>query len=142
MTNLHPTARDLDQNAFLGAFNEARQTLLRAGESVDVCEFGRRAWQQITPLQRAYALDGLFHAYWRAVHDEEEHDRRETKAASATSYLEPGDEDELIEGLLHQTDQEEGATVTILAASVANVLAELDLLRHRLEMARAEASDE
>jgi hypothetical protein len=142
VTNLHQTARDLERGAFLGAFNQNRQTSLHAGESVDVCEFGRRAWAQITPVQRAYALDGLFYAYWRVVYDEERQLQLTEKAASATSYLEAGDEEDLIQGLLHQDGTGEDATVTVTAVSVANVLNELDLLRHRLAMARAEASDE
>ncbi|MFD7986801.1 hypothetical protein ACFV4M_25935 [Kitasatospora indigofera] len=130
------------RNAFPAAFNEVRAESFRTKESMDVCEFGRRAWQQITPVQRAYALDSLFHAYWRAIHDEEQHSRLNAKAASGTSYLEVADEEDLIQGLLHQDGTGEDATVTVTAVSVANVLNELDLLRHRLAMARAEASDE
>ncbi|MFF2077097.1 hypothetical protein ACFVXG_20335 [Kitasatospora sp. NPDC058162] len=128
--------------AFHAAFNEARQAARRAGESVDVREYGRRAWQQLTPVQRAYALDGLFGAYFWRIHEEETELRHQADTEAGRTYLHPDDLVTLGESLLYQDGGGEEATVTTLASSLSNVLSELDLLRHQLRQARAVAEDE
>jgi hypothetical protein len=124
-----------DRTAWTAAYNEVRQFNRRAGASVDVREYGRCAWMQLTDVQRAWALDSLFSAYFRVIHDEEQSLLLAGKAATDGSYLQPGDVDDLTEALLHQEGDGDQAVVVVLASSVANVLQELELLRHRLSMA-------
>ncbi|MFJ2580000.1 hypothetical protein [Kitasatospora aureofaciens] len=128
-------------HAFHAAFNEVRQASLRTEASVDICEYGRRAWQQLTPVQRAYALDGLFAAYFWRIHEEENELRHQADTEAGTSYLDEGDLLTLHESLLYQDGEGEEATVTTLASSLSNVLQELDLLRHQLRNARAAAEE-
>lgn len=124
---------DNDRHAWDGAFNEARQEL-KDERSVDIAEFGRRAWQRLTPVQRAYALDGLFAAYYRVITDEEAYDRLTEAAQTTDTVLHPDDLTSLTESLLHPQGEDELATVTNLASSVANVVDEVALLRRKLDM--------
>ncbi|MEV7600040.1 hypothetical protein AB0O91_21930 [Kitasatospora sp. NPDC089797] len=128
--------------AFHAAFNEARQAARHVGESTDVREYGRWAWQQLTPVQRAYALDSLFSAYFRRIHEEETQLRHRADTEAGRTYLHPDDLVTLSESLLYQDGDGEGATVTTLASSLSNVLAELELLRYQLCQAHAVAEDE
>ncbi|MEU1421502.1 hypothetical protein [Kitasatospora sp. NPDC005751] len=127
--------------AFYAAFNQARQAAHRKGDSVDICEYGRQAWQQLTPVQRAYALDGLFIAYFWRIYEEEIELRHQADTEAGKSYLDPDDLTTLHESLQYQDGEGEGATVTTLASSVSNLLQELNLLRHQLRNARAAAED-
>ena len=127
--------------AFHAAFNEVRQASLRTEASVDVREYGRRAWQQLTPVQRAYALDSLFSAYFWRINEEETELRHQADTKAGKSYLHPDDLLTLNESLLYQDGDGEGATVTTIASSVSNVLQELALVKHQLLNARAEIAE-
>ncbi|MGW2539454.1 hypothetical protein ACWC5I_00900 [Kitasatospora sp. NPDC001574] len=127
-----------DGLAFHAAFNEARQVAHHSGASTDVREYGRRAWQQLTPVQRAYALDGLFIAYFWRIHEEEIELRHQADTDAGKSYLHPDDLTTLHESLQYQDGEGEGAAVTTLASSVSNLLQELALVKHQLLNARAE----
>lgn len=124
---------DDDRMAWTAAYNEVRQASLHAEECVDVREYGRRAWQQLTPIQRALALDSLFSAYFHVIFEEEQADRVAAAVAAGAHCLTADDWDDLARCLLYPEGAGEDAVVVVLASSVANMLAEVQLLRQRLE---------
>lgn len=124
-----------------GAIQEARSKLHREHPSgVDVALIGHEAWRQLTPIQQAKALDGLFVAYIVRLHDEERASRLDAAAATVKTYLE-GDDEHILYDALGTVGRPiaEDAEVAVCASALANVLDELDLVRHRLAMARREA---
>ncbi|MER5470843.1 hypothetical protein [Streptomyces sp. NPDC002685] len=141
MTDREPfdeIAADLaDSSPFYGAVQEARTKLHREHPSgVDVTLIGHEAWRQLTPIQQAQALDGLFVAYIVRLHDEERSARLTAAAAEVKTYLE-GDDEHILHDALSAVRPigEETAVDGVCASALANVLDELDLLRHRLAMA-------
>lgn len=127
-----------DSSSFYGAVQEARTKLHREHPGgIDVVLIGHEAWRQLTPVQQAQALDGLFVAYIVRLHDEERAARLDTAAAEVKTYLQGDDEHILRDALFGIQPLGEDATVDgVCASALANVLDELDLLRHRLAMAK------
>ncbi|MFF2511667.1 hypothetical protein [Streptomyces sp. NPDC058086] len=127
-----------DTSAFYGAVQEARAKLHREHPGgVDVTLIGHEAWRQLTPVQQAQALDGLFVAYIVRLHDEERAAKLNAAAAEVKTYLEGDDEHMLHDALGAVRPIGEDTEVNgICASALANVLDELDLLRHRLAMAK------
>lgn len=121
------------------AVQEARARLHREHpDGIDVAKIGHEAWKQLTPIQQAHALDGLFVAYICRLHDEERGTAFDTAAAEVKSYLD-GDDEYVLQVALNKARPIGKGTVVdgIDAAALSNVLDELDLLRHRLTMATA-----
>ncbi|MCX4578147.1 hypothetical protein OHB41_34155 [Streptomyces sp. NBC_01571] len=118
------------------AVQEARAKLHREHpHGVDVAKIGYEAWRQLTPVQQAQSLDGLFVAYIVRLHDEERAARLDAAAAEVKTYLEGDDEHLLhdaLSGIRRPIDEE--AEINVYASALSNVLDELDLLRHRLAM--------
>jgi hypothetical protein len=103
-----------DSTGFYAAVQEASAELLREHPGgVDVVQIGHRAWKQLTPVQQAHALDGLFRAYVVQVGEEERAAQLDQAAADVKTYLEADDE-----------------------YLLSNVWDALALLRHRLAMAK------
>ena len=129
----------LADSPFYGAVQEAQAKLHREnpGSWIDVKTIGHAAWRELTPIQRAQALDGLFSAYVRRVNDERRAARLDQAAAEVKTYLEADDEHLLHDALSSVRPIGEETEVNgVCASALANVLDELDLLRHRLAMAR------
>lgn len=124
--------------AFDAAFNEVRARAHRSDEALEISVFGERAWAEITPMERALALPGLFRAYYWQVYNEETERQRKDDTAAGRTYLEPDDLVTLSESLFYQERDGETDTVTTIASSLSNVLAELALLQHQLAEARTE----
>lgn len=104
---------------------------------VDVAAIGHEAWRQLTPLQQAQALDGLFVAYIVRLHDEERAALLDQAAAEAKTYLQDDDEYLLHDALNAVRPITADTKVNgVCATALASVLDELDLLRHRLAMAK------
>lgn len=127
-------------SALYGAVQEARAKLHREHPGgIDVARIGHEAWRQLTPVQQAQSLDGLFTAYIVRLHDEERARQLGAAAADETkTYLEPDDEHILADSLagaesLGPDTQVDG----VCASALSNVLSELDLLRHRLAMSKS-----
>ncbi|WP_405585350.1 hypothetical protein [Streptomyces sp. NBC_01092] len=129
-----------DSSAFYGAIQEARAKLHREHPGgVDVTLIGHEAWRQLTPVQQAQALDGLFVAYIVRLHDEERAAKLNDAAAEVKTYLEGDDEHVLHDALSAVRPIGENTEVNgVCASALANVLDELDLLRHRLAMSKSE----
>ncbi|MEU0786998.1 hypothetical protein ABZ341_36230 [Streptomyces sp. NPDC006173] len=128
-------------SAYYGAVQEARAKLHReqAG-SIDVARIGHEAWRQLTPVQQAQSLDGLFVAYIVRLHDEERFARLSAAAAEVKTYLAPDDEHILQDALGTVRPIGDATEVSVCASALANVLDEIDLLRHRLAMAKPDSS--
>lgn len=126
-----------DTSAFYGAIQEARAKLHREHPGgVDVTLIGHEAWRQLTPVQQAQAFDGLFVAYIVRLHDEERAAKLNAVAAEVKTYLQGDDEHILHDALGTVRPIGEDTEVKACASALANVLDELDLLRHRLAMAK------
>lgn len=124
---------------FYAQYQESRAILQRQNPGgVDVTKIGQHAWQQITPVQRAHALDGLFQAYFMKIYDEERAARLDTAAADETkTYLETDDVYLLHDALSGSHPIGEDTEVNrVCASALCNVLAELELLQHRLAMTK------
>jgi hypothetical protein len=107
------------------------------GSWIDVKDIGHAAWRELTPIQQAKSLDGLFVAYVLRINDEQRAARLNQAAAEVKTYLEPDDEHLLYDALSAvRPIGEDTAVDGVCASALANVLNELDLLRHRLAMAR------
>lgn len=123
---------------FYAAFMEQRQALRRSNpEGYDITAPGCYAWQQLPPEERATALYRLFRAYFWQIHEEEQRASLDQAAADpAKTYLGPDDESLLYESLSYAERDSQGPdkVATVLADSLANVLAEVELLRHRVAM--------
>jgi hypothetical protein len=108
------------------------------GRSAGLIEIGHAAWRQLTPIEQAHTLDTLFTSYIMRVIDEER--ERELSAAAAddtTTYLGPDDLPHLADCLSHiDVIDEETQVQGVFADSLRNTLNEIDLLRHRLAMAK------
>lgn len=124
-------------DSWRGAVKEAQTELGREyPNGVDVSLIGHRAWQKITPVQRARALDSLFHAYVIQLCEEERADQLGAASAAVTTYLE-GDEEYRLHSALSQVRPIDDRTeVTVSALDLSAVLDELDLIRYRLTMAK------
>ncbi|MFJ7242359.1 hypothetical protein ACIQWB_35270 [Streptomyces olivaceus] len=135
------TAAIDSDNVFHGAIQAARTKLHNQQPGgVDVALIGHEAWRQLTPIQQAHALDGLFVAYILRLHDEERSRRLDQAAAEIKTYLEGDDEHLLQDALGTVRPIGEDTEVTVCASALANVLDELDILRHRLAMAKRDAN--
>jgi hypothetical protein len=104
----------------------------------DTSLIGLRAWQRLDPQAQARQMPSLLGCYVRRVIDEE-NSRLLDRAARDTgkSYLGDFDLDSLTDSLFgvrellgHGIDVD----VTVNAEALANVLAELELVQHRLAM--------
>lgn len=125
-----------DPTGFDAAVREATAELLRETPSgVDTVTIGHRAWKQLTPVQQAHALDGLFHAYVMRLGDEDRYDQIAQAAAAVKTYLNGEEEIELHRALGEARPIGDDTTVIVSAVDLSNVLDELVLLRHRLHMA-------
>lgn len=129
-----------NSTAWYAAVQEARATLHRDNPGgVDCATIGHHAWRQLTPIQQAKALDDLFTAYVVQQHEEERHTKLSTAEASVKTYLEGDDEYVLHIALETVRPIDDDTKVDgICASALANVLDELDLLRHRLAMLKTE----
>ncbi|MFD0138027.1 hypothetical protein ACFVIL_29305 [Streptomyces sp. NPDC127159] len=118
------------------AVQQARNILLRENPGgVDCATIGHHAWRQLTPVQQALALPDLFTAYIVRLHDEDRFAQLNAADAEVKTYLEGDDEYILHDALKGVRPIDEDTTVNgVCASALANVLDELDLLRHRLAM--------
>ncbi|RLL68163.1 hypothetical protein [Streptomyces sp. Z26] len=128
------TANLSTTSTLYGAMQEARATMHRAHPGgIDVTLIGHEAWRQLTPVQRAQALDELFTAYLVRLSEEERYAQLDTQAATVGTYLQLDDEHVLQDALEPARPIREDTEVDgVCASALANVLDELDLLRHRL----------
>lgn len=137
--------RDLDDpnGAFGALWNMWRQRLLHSDGSVDVRDFGRRAWRDCTPYERTLALDGLFTAYAVRILDEERQARLAQAAKDDVTYLEPDDSFWVQQALGPEVDitGEFAVAEGVLAGPLHRVLLELELLQFRLAMSKEQHSD-
>lgn len=117
------------------AIQQSRTLLHRENPNgVDCSTIGHHAWRQLTPIQQAKALPDLFTAYVVRLHEEERAAKLQA-TASAKTYLEGDDEYILQDALTSVRPIGEDTTIDgVCASALANVLDELDLLRHRLAM--------
>ena len=106
--------------------------------SVGLIEMGHAAWRQLTPVEQAHTLDTLFTSYITRVIDEErERDLSTAAANETTTSLEPDDLPLLAECLSYVEVIDDGTQLEgVPASSLHNALSEIDLLRHRLAMAK------
>jgi hypothetical protein len=94
---------------------------------------GLAAWTALAPIERRDGLPHVLGAYVGIVHDEERTKNLAQRAADPThTYL--GDHDEAILWDCITAAPDEGGEVSADRQSVLNVLCELELIRHRLEM--------
>ncbi|MBZ3918173.1 hypothetical protein [Streptomyces acidiscabies] len=117
------------------AIQQSRTLLHRENPSgVDCTTIGHHAWRQLTPIQQAKALPDLFTAYLVQLHEEERAAKLQA-TASVKTYLE-GDDEYILQDALQGVRPIGEDTVIdgVCASALANVLDELDLLRHRLAM--------
>ncbi|MGW7722186.1 hypothetical protein ACWGJ6_02360 [Streptomyces canus] len=108
------------------------------GHSIGLIEIGHAAWRNLTPVEQAHTLDTLFTAYIMRVIDEDRERELNAAASSDTkTYLGPDDLPHLAECLAGVDVIDEDAQVEgVFADSLRNVLNEIDLLRHRVAMAK------
>lgn len=128
---------EFDWNAdWFAAWQEARQHLAhRFGQrDFGVQMIGRLAWTRLTEEQRSQALDQLFTTYFLRIAEEERERRLDAAAQSATSYADAADVGGLSDPLAYVDITDPFAEVTVNAQALSHVLAELDLLQHRLAM--------
>ncbi|MFE9432188.1 hypothetical protein [Streptomyces sp. NPDC006640] len=139
-----PSGAFTSSGVWYAAVQEAQAKLHREdpGAWIDVKAIGHAAWRELTPVEQAHALDDLFVAYIMRIHDEQRADRLDKAAAEVKTYLVPDDE-HLLQDALSAVDRPipEDAEVKVCASALANVLDELDLIRHRLAM-RDQTGDE
>lgn len=108
-----------------------------AGRSIGLIEIGHAAWRNLTPVEQAHTLDALFTAYITRVIDEEREQALGAAAASdVKTYLGPDDLPHLAERLGAAGPIGDDTEVEVYADSLRNILGEIDLLRHRLAMAK------
>lgn len=131
-----------DPTGLDAAIREATAELLREtpGGATTVA-IGHRAWRQLTPVQQAHALDGLFHAYVLRLNEEDRYDQIAQAAAAVKTYLSGDEEIEMHRALGEVRPISDDTTVTVSAVDLSNVLDELVLVRHRLAMATAESGE-
>lgn len=126
------------------AVQETRARLHREHPGgIDVAKIGHEAWKQLTPIQQARALDGLFVAYICRLHDEERHQQLNAAADDETkTYLEADDEHILADSLAGAAPIGPDTQIDgVCGSALANMLSELDLLRHRLAMAKTDKEE-
>lgn len=139
MTDFEETATAFTNSVpWYAAVQEASAELHREKPGgVDVALIGHRAWRQLTPVEQAHALDDLFVAYICKLHDEQRAARLDDASASVKTYIEGDDEYLLQDALNGVRPISDDTTVDgVCASALSNVLDELDLLRHRLAMAK------
>lgn len=95
------------------------------------------AWQQLTPIQQANALQDLFISFANQVCAEETEDRLMDAVESAHSYISGDDLYWVQEPLAFAGPVQDDTQVLVPAKALGNVLAELELLQHRLSMQSA-----
>lgn len=101
------------------------------GTSIDV--LGVAAWNSLTTEERSEALPHVLAAYVSRVHDEESAKvLQESAVDPATTYLRDHDETILWDSAVGR--QNEYGEVHADRQALLNVLCELELIRHRLEM--------
>lgn len=130
--------RDLadPHGAFGALWHQWRQRLLHSNGSVDVSDFGRRAWRDCTEYERTVALNGLFTAYAMRILDEERQQRLAAAAKDDITYLEKDDVFWVQQAFSPEVDitSEFAIAEGVLAAPLDRVLRELELLQFRLAM--------
>lgn len=126
-----------DSTGLIAAVREASAKLLRKQPSgVNVVQIGHHAWRQLTPVQQAHALDLLFTAFVLQLNEEDRAGQIGQAAAAVTTYL-TGDEEIELHAALGEVRPIDAITpVTVNALDLSNVLDELELVRHRLAMAK------
>lgn len=136
MSEFDEVASAITNNAdWYAAIQQSRTILHRENPGgVDCSTIGHHAWRQLTPVQQAQALPGLFTAYIVQLHEEERAAKLQAMA-SVKTYLE-GDDEYILHGALEAVRPigEDTEVDGVCASALANVLDELDLLRHRLAM--------
>jgi len=121
---------------------ESTRLLLTPGRSVPVDEIASHAWAHLTEQQRADAVSVLMTSYASQVHYEQA-EQSHTRAASdpdVTTYL--GDFDMAMLWDTHADTTSGPDETTVDRRALLNVLCEVELLRHRLAMARNETSQD
>lgn len=139
MTDLDDVADGFTTSTdWYAAVQQARAQMHREQPGgVEVAAIGHAAWRQLTPVQQAHALPDLFVAYIVRLHEEERFRQLQDASAEVKTYLEGDDEHLLQDALGAVRPITEATTVDgVCASALANVLDELDLLRHRLAMAK------
>jgi hypothetical protein len=138
MNDQTPTAESRDDMPEAGplyaqVLTSTRQ-LLAPGQSVPMDEIGRHAWAHLSEQDRADAIPNLMTSYATRVHDEEAERSRARDAADpeVTTYLADGDMALLWDAYLDSTAEQ----ASVGRRALLNVLSEVELLRHRLDMAR------
>ncbi|MFE4701429.1 hypothetical protein ACFRIC_30645 [Streptomyces sp. NPDC056738] len=132
-----PSGGFTTSGVWYAAVQEAQAKLHREdpGAWIDVKAIGHAAWRELTPVEQAHALDDLFVAYVLRVNDEQRAARLDQAAAEVKTYL-VGDDEHILQDQLGTVDRPiaEDTEVKVCASALANVLDELDLIRHRLSM--------
>lgn len=118
--------------AVLAAMNATRAA---GSEPMRLDDIGQAAWNSLTPYKRRAALPSILGIYVQRVIDEQhalaaDHDAHNP---DLHTYLDPADE--AIAWDAYHDDNSTGQS-TIERDTLLNILCELDLLRHRLDMAR------
>lgn len=110
----------------------------KPARSYGLIEIGHAVWRQLTPIEQAHTLDTLFTTYILRVIDEDRERRLSAAASEDTkTYLEPDDLPLLAECLSYVEVIDDGTQLEgVPASSLHNALSEIDLLRHRLAMAK------
>ena len=122
--------------AFGALWHQWRHRLLRSNGSVDVADFGRRAWRDCTEYERTLALNGLFTAYALRILDEERQQCLADAVKDDVTYLEADDVFWVQQALGPEVDvtSEFAVAEGVLAAPLDRILKELELLQFRLAM--------
>lgn len=131
----------LDQAPLYTAVVLATQVLAAAARPMTIDEIGQAAWQAITPHQRDAALPTVLGAYVQRVQDDIRAHGAQRDAADANLHSYLHDTDEAMAWDAYHDDLE-GRTIGKHATGIdrdtlLRILSELELLRHRLDMARA-----
>jgi hypothetical protein len=131
-----------NSSAWHGAVQQARTEVHRQNPGgVDLARIGHAAWAKLTPIQQARALPDLFTAYIVRLYEEEREQQLAKAVREQRSYLEPDDEHLLADSLSAVDFTDEAAQVDgVCASALSNLLSEVDLLRHRLNMAQTDGT--
>jgi len=113
--------------------------LLEPGRPVGMDVIARHAWDRLTPQQRADSIPELLVCFVTRVQYESLQQEYAKVAAGpdTTTYLGDHDMTILWDALAESRDDQE--TITVDRQALLNTLCELELLRHRLDMARSES---
>lgn len=118
---------------------DSATTLLEPGRPIGMDVIARHAWSRLTPRQRADSIPELLVSYVARIQYESLQREYANVAAGpeTNTYLRDHDMTVLWDVLTESRDDQE--EVTVDRQALLNVLCEIDLLRHRLDMARGEA---